>query len=93
MDLNAFVMKHWRMYSYLPEDSPIFASDSRREITEVGQVNFFMVGHNASHEFYLGTNGEKLFRGAVDCTEDESPSNPFTYEEVDPNNLGYMGHY
>jgi hypothetical protein len=34
-------------------------------------VEFFMVGHNASHQFYLGTKDGKLYHGA--CGEDSGP--------------------
>jgi hypothetical protein len=89
MDLHVFVME--KCHQYRGELVPY--PDHSEEIPGIGLVKFYLVGHNASHEFYLGTNGEKLFRGAQDWAQDCTEDAPFTYAEADPNNLGYMGHY
>jgi len=33
-----------------------------------GKIEFFVVGRNASHQFYLGEMDGKLFRASLDCS-------------------------
>ena len=54
------------------------------EPQEVNGVKFYRVGHNASHEFYVGTDGTgKRFRYSVgeSCTVDDE-GNPLTLESI-----------
>ena len=49
----------------------------------INGVKFWRVGHNASHEFYLGTGNGKRFRRAIgeSCTVDWD-GNPLVFDET-----------
>lgn len=53
----------------------------------VNGVEFFLVGHNASHEFYLGLDGSsgKVLR--LSCFEEDDRIDEFD------NPSGYIGHW
>lgn len=59
-------------------------------------IKFFVVGHNASHQFYLGVKDGVLYRGSYDCDCDnyDEPDSGFAYSAVESNSLRgeYLGH-
>ncbi len=66
--------------------------------TVVDNVKFWCVGHNASHEFYMGTDGTgRRFRRSVGESatemEDGVPKLDVSPVEEVPNFHGYYGHY
>lgn len=68
------------------------------EPLEKNGIKFYQVGRNASHSFYLGIKDGKMYKYATDGgywneeTDEYTPDDSEAYE-VDPNNVGYMGHF
>lgn len=50
-------------------------------------IEFWRVGHNASHEFYAGIKGEKMYRYSFGEDDEE----PYVTEITDLS--GYWGHF
>ena len=64
------------------------------------EIAWFKVGHNASNDFYLGTDNEgKLYRcsysGEYDFTlpYEECVKDIYISQIADANNIGYIGHW
>lgn len=47
-----------------------------------------LVGHNATHYFYLSVDNGRVFVRSEDCEDGKQ-----SYREADLENLGYIGHW
>jgi len=72
-------------------------------------IKFYSVGHNASHFFYLGVKDGKMYYCSIDgwygscdyydaldageLDEEDIGNDGSSVHEVDPDNLGYIGHF
>lgn len=61
-------------------------------------IRLYRVGRNASHEFYLGVKDGKMYRysfgeESYDCVSGETSYAGDGPTEVDPERIGYIGHF
>lgn len=56
-------------------------------------MEFYEVGHNASHIFAVGFHEGSYYKLAIDCDCDLEEDKMYNLREVNKNNWGYVGHY